>query len=651
MGEANTVLHIVALINVIVICIKYYVTKKVPNYETKIYGYLLMAILVENFTVLTLFIAMAQMPPLMMNIIHGFYLSSLIAWMLFFSLYISKVAEENEKVFNTTEKLLIVTAIISAFLAMILPRNISPDDINETAASGPAIAVTALYSVFCFLIIIINILRNRKKLFDKKFIPLFVLLTTSLMFFGGQGVLTKMFPQLFLFTPIEGYIVFIMYFTIENPDVKMLLQVENARDIAEKANRAKSDFLSSMSHEIRTPLNAIVGLTEDNLQYQENCPKEVNENSKDIMSASQTLLEIVGNILDINKIEANKMEIVDAPYNLAEEITNMCKITQTRIDDKPITFSLNLSDNIPYELIGDKSKIKEIVNNFITNAIKYTDEGTINLNIRCKNNLEKNISDLIISCQDSGKGIKKENIDKLFSKFERLDVEQNSTIEGTGLGLAITQELVNMMNGKIDVVSEEGKGSIFTVIIPQQISKLYKPEELEKQREAANRNQTITLHTAEQPKETEKVEELETNEETTKTESNDKKLKLLIVDDNKLNIKVARRAIEHLNFEIDECYDGSECIEKIRGGNEYNIILMDIMMPGTDGEKTIQALKQDPNFNIPTIAVTADAVAGAKEKYLGEGFSDYIAKPFRKEEITEKINGLLNGNPPKEMEV
>ena len=136
----------------------------------------------------------------------------------------------------------------------------------------------------------------------------------------------------------------------------------------------------------------------------------------------------------------------------------MCKITQTRIDDKPITFSLNLSDNIPYELIGDKSKVKEIVNNFITNAIKYTDEGTINLNIRCKNNLEKNISDLIISCQDSGKGIKKENIDKLFSKFERLDVEQNSTIEGTGLGLAITQELVNMMNGKIDVVSEEGKG-------------------------------------------------------------------------------------------------------------------------------------------------------------------------------------------------
>ena len=125
----------------------------------------------------------------------------------------------------------------------------------------------------------------------------------------------------------------------------------------------------------------------------------------------------------------------------------------------------------------------------------------------------------------------------------------------------------------------------------------------------------------------------------------------MIVDDNKLNIKVARRAIESLNAEIDECYDGSECIEKIRSGNEYNIILMDIMMPGTDGEKTIQALKQDPNFNIPTIAVTADAVAGAKERYLGEGFSDYIPKPFRKEEITEKINDLLSGNPPKEMEV
>ena len=279
-----------------------------------------------------------------------------------------------------------------------------------------------------------------------------------------------------------------MFFTIENPDVKMLLQVENAKDIAEKANRAKSDFLSSMSHEIRTPLNAIVGLSENNLEYMDQCPQQVKDNSKDIINASQTLLEIVGNILDINKIEANKMELITSPYNFVEEIETMCKVLKPRIEDKPITFNLNFEDNIPYEIIGDKFKVKEIVNNLVTNAIKYTEEGSIDLNIRCKNNLEKNFTNIIVSCKDTGKGIKKENINKLFTKFERLDVESNSTIEGTGLGLAITQELVYMMNGKIDVVSEEGKGSIFTVIIPQTISKLYKPEDLENMKESVNRN-------------------------------------------------------------------------------------------------------------------------------------------------------------------
>lgn len=639
MGEANTVLHAVALINIIIISIKYYVTKKVPTYETKIYGYLLIAILLENAAVLTLFIAMAQMPPLLMNIVHGFYLTCLIAYMLFFGLYISRVAEENDASFNKTRKFLIVTAILSAILAFVLPRNVSPTDINETAASGPAVAVTAIFSGLSFLVIVINLIRNRKKLINKKFIPLFVLLITSLIFFAGQGVLTKIFPQLFLITPVEGYIVFIMFYTIENPDVKMLLKVENARDIAEKANRAKSDFLSSMSHEIRTPLNAIVGLSENNLEYAKECPKEIEENSKDIINASQTLLEIVGNILDINKIEANKMELVIAPYNFKDEISNMCKITQTRIDDKPIIFNLNMEDNIPYEVVGDKSKVKEIINNFLTNAIKYTDKGNINLNIRCKNNLEKNITNLIISCADTGKGIKKENIDKLFNKFERLDVENNSTIEGTGLGLAITQELVSMMNGKIDVVSEEGKGSIFTVIIPQTISKMYPPEEVKQE---LNQNNTPRV-IEEKHDEIEVLDSFEEKKEKEQQLSNNSQpLKILIVDDNKLNIKVAKKTISDLNAEIDECYDGQECIDKIKDGNEYNIILMDIMMPGTDGEKTISMLKQNPNFKIPTIAVTADAVAGAKEKYLSEGFSDYISKPFHKEEIIEKINNLMN---------
>ena len=224
-----------------------------------------------------------------------------------------------------------------------------------------------------------------------------------------------------------------------------------------------------MSHEIRTPLNAIVGLSEDNLTYIDKLPSEVVENSKDIMNASQTLLEIVGNILDINKIEANKMEIVECAYNFKEEITKMCKVTATRIGDKHIDFKLDIADDIPFELIGDRGKVKEIVNNLLTNAIKYTDAGEINLNVKCINDLQKNISNIIITCRDTGKGIKAEYINRLFTKFDRLDVEKNTTAEGTGLGLAITKAMIEMMGGSINVQSQFGTGSIFVVQIPQPI--------------------------------------------------------------------------------------------------------------------------------------------------------------------------------------
>lgn len=608
---------------IIILSILYFNKEKFSTTENKIYARLLIVTLVSLVSEIMLVILYTN-GQLVTEITMRIFLFCCLIWisLLFMYLVMTFYSEKLSKYFKFGIYVIYAIAIIGIFF---LPIEYVYDD-NGILMYSMGSCVNLIFGLGGLFIALMCILTfsNFNIVKQKKYKPilLFILLLAI------ATIIQKLNPSYLLINFVFGLTIMLMYHTIENPDVKLVNQLTLAKNEAERASRAKSDFLSSVSHKIRTPLSAIVGLSENIASYKDQVPKEVIEDTEDIQNASQTLLEIVGNILDINKIESEKMEIVEIPYNFKEEITKMAIAIATRIGEKPIDFQINMADDIPYELVGDKTHIEEIINNLLTNAIKYTEQGNIELNVKCTNKGEQCL--LMISVQDTGRGIKPELINKLFTKFERLDIEKNTTTEGIGLGLAITKALVDMMGGTINVQSQFGQGSIFMVQIPQKISKMEDPNTVVEIKEV-------------------KEEVVSQVSISTSVSLEYENKKILIVDDNKLDIKVVQQALANFNFVIDTCESGQACLDKINHGAEYDLILMDIMMLEMSGETTLLKLKENSSFHTPVFALISDAdtVVGAKEQYMSVGFVDYIAKPFTQDQIKEKLDVIFKSSENK----
>lgn len=542
------------------------------------------------------------------------FLVSTIIWSTWLIIYISSLKKE----FKTLKELfksnafyiilMIISLILCGVSIYLKPNYFVDSDKLIAYQNGKDLYFTYIVNiVYSGLLVIYMIYKKEKLDFSKKII---VFLFAFLSLIGI--IISWVNPSVSINSSIMGLVIALIYFTMENPDLKIINELEKDKEEANEASKAKTDFLSNMSHDIRTPMNAIIGFSESLLT--ENMPINQKNEVQSIYDAASTLLGIINNILDVSRIESGKEEKKETTYEMRKIIMQLSSVITAKLDQNKVKLNINISSDVPKFMIGDELKIYQILMNILSNAAKYTNEGHIDFNISSEN--VGDMATVKFSVADTGIGIKESDYDKLFVKFSRIHNQENyNEVEGTGLGLVITKKLVELLGGTISFTSKYKVGTTFTVVLPQKID-------------------------------FNAIEKEEVNTQTKVSTSNvhfDGSLyDILIVDDNMLNLKVAQRILSDYKFNITCLQSGAEAIEKIKGGARYDLIFLDHMMPLMDGIQTLKTLKNLEGVKVPpVIALTANAMVGMKEFYLKEGFDGYISKPINREELQVLLNNIF----------
>ena len=608
--------QIASIFYVLVTLMVFIKKEKAKTIENTLFGILIISIFIELMLDLIFFYVVHYVSGtgMLSVFVSKVVTCFMIFWASIFTLYayvISKEVTFEDRINNMDrwykyanfKKRFIIAGVFVYSAVLLLPSEMLHERgmyyISSTSYSN---MVAYLVSTLFIFLCIVFMASYKGGKFERKFFAVYAFLFLSFV----EVIVQYLNPGVGIISPVNSFITVLIYFTMEDPNIKLLEYERTERERANKISESKSRFLENMSSELRTPLESIVGLSEDLETYMDNTPAEVQEDIKDINSASRTLMEIVGSIMDISKIEGGKLEIIPSDYAPKEEFKTLAKIMRTKVAEKPLKFNVDIAENIPDVLYGDRIRIKQIINNLLSNAIKYTEKGEVDFSVEWY--LASN--SLFIKVSDTGRGVKPEDIDRLFAKYDRLSVEKISSVQGTGLGLSITKELIEKMGGKVEVESVYGAGTTFKVTIPQQIGNKAAYEEKMRQKEEKHVHVDLSGK------------------------------KILIVDDNLLNIKTLKKTLKKCNLIIEECYNGKEAIDKINI-NQYDLVLMDLSMPVMTGEEAIRVLRSYSDFVTPIIAISANAVSDIEQKVIEMGFDDYLIKPYVKEQIIEKIEYMI----------